>query len=112
MFICVKNNKYIFFNYTIRCLVFGENEDLERSLRGQESFVLMKYDRQNVIPSCSEKLLDVLKHCVAIVHSNLKVILSDKKGLEKAGSLKGTDVPTVMSEEQIKLVEQSFVVVN
>jgi hypothetical protein len=55
-----------------------------------------------VIDSCSAKLKEILTHCMAVVYSNLKVVLSDKKELKKAGSLPKSTAETMVSEEQIK----------
>ena len=65
----------------------------------------MEYDRENVIASCSEKILDILKHSIAVIHSSFKTILSDKRGLKKFGSLPKTAENTLINtEDQLKLV--------
>lgn len=84
--------------------MFGNCDELGRSLKGQEAFVMFQFKpKVNVINCCSEKLLEILTHSVALVYSNLKLTVSSEQLLKKAGSLT-SQCDSGISEEQQKLV--------
>lgn len=99
---CVKCFLLSMYHFHCRCLVFGDRNELERSLKGQEAFVLIQLKKDNIVQSCSDKLLEILTHSVAVVHSNLKLTVSSKQLLKKAGSLGSQIDGSIISEEQQK----------
>ena len=85
-----------------RCFVYGEVEKLSDELKGREHFVMMNYSSDNVVSCSADKLLNVLTHCIAVVHSNLKIMLINSQSLKKTGSLSKSYDGGSLTDDQVK----------
>ena len=88
--------------FFFRCFVYGNVEKLSDELKGRELFVMMNYSSDNVVSCSADKLLNVLTHCIAVVHSNLKIMLTNKRSSRKTGSLSKSYDGGSLTDDQIR----------
>ncbi len=78
--------------------MFGSGATLASELRGKSGFTLIdtskgttgegeKGQEEVDLDTTRAEVLNVIKHCVTIVYSNITTLLGDKRSQRKAGSL-------------------------
>ena len=75
--------------------MFGSGASLASELRGKSGFTLIDTSQGTTGEGAEgqegdttrAKVLDVIKHCVTIVYSNITTLLGDRRSQKKAGSL-------------------------
>ncbi len=97
--------------FLCRCLVFGSGNDLSNELKGKSGFILIDPSNQNnQLSFIQSQILQIIKHCITVIYSNITMLLGDKKSQKKAGSLPhSTDTPP--DEDELRSVISGMLVI-